>query len=133
MPHFIPDKPDKIKHFLTISAGFPENFLRAITPDMSDTHFTALDWRPSRKRASYPRVRAHGGQKKAPAAFLAAAKRTGLAHVRKCAHCGRVAMREATVCRWHGGGKIASLKRPYVKSARWLDWQTRDGPAPVSG
>jgi hypothetical protein len=91
-----------------------------ITPDMSDTHFTALDWRPSRKRASYPRVRAHGGQKQAPAAFLAAAKLTGLAHLPRCDHCGRVAMRGLNVCRVHGGGKIASQSRPYVKGQKEL-------------
>jgi hypothetical protein len=85
---------------------------------MSETHFTALDWRPSRKRTTYPRQRSWGGQKQAPAAFLAAAKRNGLAFLPKCAHCGDVAMREALVCRRHGGGKIASLKRPYVKSRR---------------
>lgn len=87
---------------------------------MSETQFTALDWRPSRKRASYPRQRAHGGQKRAPAAFLAAARVSGIGSGkhRLCDHCGRVALRETTVCRWHGGGKIASQSRPYVKSAR---------------
>jgi hypothetical protein len=85
---------------------------------MSDTQFTALDFRPSRKRASYPRVRAWGGQKEAPAAFLAAAKRNGLAFLPKCAHCSDVAMRGLTVCRRHGGGKIASQTRPYVKSVK---------------
>ena len=89
-------------------------------PDMSDTQFSALDWRPSVKRATYPRQRAYGGQKRAPAAFLAAAKLYGLASARKCDHCGRVAMRETTVCRFHGGGKIASQSRPYVKGQKEL-------------
>jgi len=87
---------------------------------MSDTHFTALDWRPSAKRATYPRQRAYGGQKEAPVAFLAAARQSGIGSGkhRLCLHCGRVAVREASVCRIHGGGRIASLKRPYVKSKR---------------
>jgi hypothetical protein len=118
---YIPDTRDKIKHFHTMSALFPYLFRRAITPDMSDTQFSALDWRPSRKRASHPRVRSWGGQKQAPAALLAAGKNYGFAHARKCDHCGRVAMREATVCRWHGGGKIAAQSRPYVRPLRAIE------------
>jgi hypothetical protein len=90
---------------------------------MSDTHFTALDWRPSRKRASYPRVRSWGGQKQANAAFLAQSGSVagfGSGKHRLCDHCGRVAVREATVCRWHGGGKIAAQSRPYAKSVKTL-------------
>jgi hypothetical protein len=87
---------------------------------MSETHFSALDWRPSKKRASYPRVRHCAGQKVAPPAFLAAARVSGFGSGkhRICAHCGRVAMRESTVCRQHGGSGHASKKRPYVRSAR---------------
>ena len=99
---------------------------------MSDTQFSALDWRPSRKRASYPRQRAYGGQKQAPAALLAAGKLHGLAKARKCDHCGRVALRETTVCRFHGGGKIASLKRPYVKRPKRLDATGERIPASAS-
>jgi hypothetical protein len=115
---YIPDTPDNINTIQTTLTVFPDDFSRAMTPDMSDTHFTALDWRPSAKRATYPRQRAYGGQKQAPAAFLAAAKRNGLAYLPRCNHCGRVAMRGLAVCRFHGGGKIASRFRPYVKSAR---------------
>ena len=102
--------------------GFPYVFSRAITPGMSDTQFTALDWRPSRKRASYPRQRAYGGQKEANAAFLAAARVSGIGSGkhRLCAKCGRVAVREASVCRWHGGATHASKARPYVKTARTI-------------
>jgi hypothetical protein len=89
---------------------------------MSDTQFTALDWRPSPRRATYPRVKPYGGQKQAPAAFLAAAKVSGFGSGkhRRCAraNCTGWAMRETTVCRLHGGGKIASQSRPYVKSRR---------------
>lgn len=85
---------------------------------MSDTQFTRADFRPSRKRSTYPRQRAWGGQKQAPPAFLAAAKLNGLAFLPRCDHCGRVAMRGLTVCRFHGGGKIAAQSRPYVKSAK---------------
>ena len=90
---------------------------------MSDTQFSALDWRPSRKRASYPRQRAYGGQKEANAAFLAAARLSGIGSGkhRLCDHCGRVAMREANVCRWHGGGKIAAQSRPYVRPIRAIE------------
>jgi hypothetical protein len=89
---------------------------------MSDTQFTALDWRPSRKRASYPRVRAWGGQKKAPAAFLAAARLSGFASGkhRRCDHCTRWALKGLGVCRWHGGATHASKSRPYVRTARTI-------------
>jgi hypothetical protein len=89
---------------------------------MSDTQFTALDWRPSRKRASYPRVRAHGGQKQAPAAFLAAARVSGFGSGkhRRCDHCTRWALKGLGVCRWHGGATIASKARPYVRTARTI-------------
>lgn len=103
-----------------VSALLPGFQRRASVGPMSDTQFTALDWRPSRKRATYPRQRAWGGQKEAPAAFLAAARLTGLAHLPRCDHCRRVAMRGLNVCRAHGGGKIASQSRPYAKSVKTL-------------
>ena len=127
-PDYVPDKPDNINTIRTMCAPSCADFHEVLASrTMSETQFTRADWRPSRKRASHPRVRAYGGQKKAPAAFLAAGKLYGLAKARKCAHCGRVALRETSVCRFHGGGKVASLKRPYVKRPRRLD-----GPGPAS-
>jgi hypothetical protein len=96
------------------------------TPErMERTQFTREDWRPSPKRGTYPRVRDWGGQKKAPKAFLEAAKVSGIGSgkLRLCLYCGKPAVREADVCRYHGGGKIASEKRPYVKSATWIGIQ----------
>jgi hypothetical protein len=84
---------------------------------MSDEQFTALDWRPSKKRASYPRVRAWGGQKKAPLNFLIAAAQSGFGKgPQKFCFCGRPAFREALACRFHGGALHAAKKRPYRKS-----------------
>ena len=33
---------------------------------------------------------------------------------RRCDHCGRVAMRDLPVCRWHGGARWAARLRPYL-------------------
>jgi hypothetical protein len=85
---------------------------------MSETQFTRLDWRPSRKRASRPRSLPWGGQKQAPAAFLAAARASGFGtpgNDTRCAHCRRFAMRESGLCRFHNGPRLAMAARPYVK------------------
>jgi hypothetical protein len=103
---------------------------RAMAPQKG-SQFTREDWRPSPKRGSYPRVRSWGGQKKAPAAFLEAAKVSGIGSgkLRLCLYCGNIAVREAEVCRIHGGAKVASQRRPYVKSATWLAWHDPNNPA----
>jgi len=83
---------------------------------MSDERFTRDDWRPGKRRRSYPRVRDWGGRKSAPAAFLAMAPFVGLASDKaaRCRHCKRVAMRGLPVCRFHGGARWAAQRRPYA-------------------
>ena len=80
---------------------------------MSETQFSKADWRPSKKRVTYVRERAWGGQKQAPLAFLAAAKFAGLNTncSLRCSRiaistgrpCCRVAMKGTTLCLSHGG------------------------------
>jgi hypothetical protein len=92
---------------------------------MSETQFTALDWRPSNKRKTYVRQRRFNGQKVAPPAFLAAAKLSGIgsgkhaicaATKRDGAPCRNIAMRDCATCRLHGGAaRTAWLLRPYVR------------------
>jgi hypothetical protein len=99
---------------------------------MSDTQFTKLDWRPSKKRASVPRKRDWGGQKRAPAAFLAMAPFVGFGkgpQARCCvARCNAFAMKGAPSCRKHGGaGIVARYRRPFVRSLRAI------GPRPSPG
>jgi hypothetical protein len=99
---------------------------------MSETQFDRSDWRPSRKRASYARQRAWGGQKQAPAAFLATSGRVagfGSGKHRRCDHCTRWAMKDLNVCRWHGGATATAKKRPYVRTARTIALATPKAPA----
>jgi hypothetical protein len=84
---------------------------------MSDTQFSAADWRPGSRRGSYPRQRAWGGQKQAPAAFLALSGSTvgfGSGKHERCAHCGRFALKDVGLCRWHGGARATMKRRPYI-------------------
>lgn len=90
---------------------------------MSETHFSKLDWRPGKRRATYPRVRDWGGQKTAPDAFLEAGRRYGFGQPgndRRCLHCRRFCVREASVCRMHAGAAIASKRRPFVPGQKGL-------------
>jgi hypothetical protein len=92
---------------------------------MSETHFSALDWRPGKKRRTYVRKRRAGGQKQAPPAFLAAAAVSGIgsgkhricgALTRAGAPCRDIAMRNCATCKRHGGAaRTAHLIRPYVR------------------
>jgi hypothetical protein len=92
---------------------------------MSETQFTALDWRPGKRRGSYVRQRRFNGQKQAPAAFLAAAAVSGIgsgkhrlcgARRRDGGICRDIAMRGCDHCRAHGGAaQTARLIRPYVR------------------
>lgn len=92
--------------------------------------FTKADWRPGKRRASYPRKRAWGGAKVAPAAFVAMARLVGFgseaAKARQCRHCRRPAMRGLPVCREHGGASHAARRRPFV-ARRHPDYER---PAP---
>jgi len=91
---------------------------------MSETQFTKADWRPSKKRVTYVRERAWGGQKQAPLAFLAAAKFAGLNTncSLRCSRiaistgrpCCRVAMKGTTLCLSHGGAGVVRIFRAYV-------------------
>jgi hypothetical protein len=93
---------------------------------LSETHFSKEDWRPGKRRRTYLRRHAYGGRKKAPEAFLAAAKLVGLhtntakrctAIARSTGHtCKKVALLGATTCLTHGGGGQVKAKnlRPYV-------------------
>jgi hypothetical protein len=85
---------------------------------MSETQFSKSDWRPSKKRASYPRQHAWAGQKVAPPAFLAAAKLNGFGKgkQRRCSQCRGWALRESIACRLHGGASVAAKKRPYIRT-----------------
>jgi hypothetical protein len=89
---------------------------------MSETQFSRLDWRPSIKRASSPRKRDWGGQKKAPIAFLAAAAKNGFAfNLPRCKHCRRFAMKGTGLCRHHSGPRVAMAQgRLYVRPLRSL-------------
>jgi hypothetical protein len=92
---------------------------------MSETQFTKLDWRPSKRRATYVRERRFNGQKQAPPAFLAAGKLNGIGSGkhRICAAkrrdgepCHTIAMRDVPYCRLHGGASQTSRSiRPYVR------------------
>lgn len=91
---------------------------------MSETQFSRLDWRPSKQRSTYPRVRDWGGQKQANPAFLEAGRRYGLGspgNNRRCCRddCNGFAVRESEYCRRHGGGRAAAFARPYVIGANW--------------
>jgi hypothetical protein len=92
--------------------------------------FTRDDWRPSRKRATTPRVRDWGGAQTINANLLAHAAKPGMfaPGAPRCRHCGRVAMASLglPVCRQHGGARWASVRRPYV--GRWQD--KTGSPAP---
>ena len=92
---------------------------------MSETHFTALDWKLGKRRRSYVRKRRAGGQKQAPPAFLAAAAVSGIgsgkhrlcgARRRDGGICRDIAMKGCDHCRAHGGAaRTAWLLRPYVR------------------
>lgn len=93
---------------------------------MSETHFSALDWRPGKRRRSYVRKMRSGGQKQAPPAFLAMSgsvagigsgkHRICGAPTRAGAPCRDIAMRGCDHCRQHGGASQTSrLIRPYVR------------------
>jgi hypothetical protein len=92
---------------------------------MSETHFSALDWRPGKKRRTYVRKRRAGGQKQAPSAFLAAAAVSGIgsgkhrlcgARKRDGGLCRDIAMKGCNHCRQHGGAsQTARTIRPYVR------------------
>jgi len=110
------------KHYLT----FPSAASHGNLKPMSETQFTALDWRPGKKRKTYVRQRRYNGQKQAPAAFLAAAAVSGIgsgkhrlcgARRRDGGICRDIAMRGCDHCRAHGGAsQTARLIRPYVRS-----------------
>jgi hypothetical protein len=92
---------------------------------MSETQFSALDWRPGKKRRTYVRQRRAGGQKQAPPAFIAAGKLSGIgsgkhricsARRRDGERCGSIAMTDCETCRLHGGAtRTAYVLRPYVR------------------
>lgn len=109
---------------------------------MSETHFTKLDWRPGKRRRTYPRVRSYGGQKEAPLAFLVMAQFVGL-NTKRAARCTRIArrtgrrcklpaMKGCTLCLCHGGAGIAAKKRPYVRTKRGQRKQAGQALTPVS-
>jgi len=93
---------------------------------MSENQFSALDWRPGKRRRSYVRKRRAGGQKQAPAAFLAMSGSVagiGSGKHRICSAkrrdgepCRDIAMRGCDHCRAHGGAsQTARSIRPYVR------------------
>jgi hypothetical protein len=95
------------------------------TDTPSDAQFTRLDWRPTVRRATYPRVRDWGGQKKANPLFLAHRAKPGAfgqPGLPKCRHCAQPAMRGLPVCKWHGGAGVTATRRPYARA-----WQSSYG------
>jgi hypothetical protein len=92
---------------------------------MSETQFSALDWRPGKRRRSYVRKLRSGGQKQAPPAFIAAGKLSGIgsgkhrvcgARKRDGALCRSIAMNGCDTCRLHGGASYTARHvRPYVR------------------
>jgi hypothetical protein len=93
---------------------------------MSETHFSALDWRPGKRRRSYVRKLRSNGQKQAPPAFLAMSgsvagigsgkHRICSARRRDGEPCRSIAMNGCETCRLHGGAsQTARTIRPYVR------------------
>jgi hypothetical protein len=92
---------------------------------MSENQFTALDWRPGKRRKTYVRKMRSGGQKQAPPAFIAAGKLSGIgsgkhricgARKRNGEPCRDIAMKGCDHCRAHGGAsQTARTIRPYVR------------------
>jgi hypothetical protein len=92
---------------------------------MSETQFSALDWRPGKRRKTYVRQRRFNGQKQAPPAFIAAGKLSGIgsgkhrlcgARRRDGGICRTIAMNGCDHCRLHGGAsQTARTIRPYVR------------------
>lgn len=93
-----------------------------MSSSMSDSQFDRSDWRPSRRRATSPRVRDWGGQKQASPAFLAHRAKPGAfgqPGLRLCDHCQRPAMRQTSLCRFHCGPRaVMALGRPYRRNPR---------------
>jgi hypothetical protein len=87
---------------------------------MSETHFTRADWRPSKRRKHTPRVAPYAGQKKAPAAFLAAAVATQFGKGRQplCRYCRKIALKDLPVCAAHGGAGAKGKQKQWAKSNR---------------
>ena len=92
---------------------------------MSETQFSAADWRPGKRRKTYVRKYRRNGQKTAPPAFLAAAAVSGIgsgkhricsAKRRDGEPCRSIAMNGCNHCRLHGGAsQTARTIRPYVR------------------
>jgi hypothetical protein len=92
---------------------------------MSETQFSALDWKPGKRRRTYVRKLRSGGQKQAPPAFIAAGKLSGIgsgkhricgARKRNGEPCRSIAMTDCDHCRLHGGAmQTAKFVRPYVR------------------
>jgi hypothetical protein len=103
--------------------------------------FTKLDWKQGKKNPRRPRLRAYGGQKEAPAAFLEAAKSAGfskgLVGLKRCKHCGRLAMTGYHVCWVHGAATSEARKGKWVPNIsaedrlkRRAEFKSRQGKAP---
>lgn len=90
--------------------------------------FTALDWRPGKRRKTKPRKQFHGGQKVAPVAFLVAAKSNqfGSGVHRRCqaiarstgARCRCVAMVGVDYCLVHTGAAQLAKRGLYVRQRK---------------
>jgi hypothetical protein len=93
---------------------------------MSETQFTKFDWRPGKRRRTYPRARDYPGQKEAPPGLLAAGRFVGLhtPTAKRCLRiaastgkpCRHVAMKGSNLCLSHGGAAAAKRIRPYVST-----------------
>jgi hypothetical protein len=122
---------------------------RGFGEGMSELFFDRATWRPGKKFRLRKRVNPFGGCKVAPVAFLEAAKKVrfkpGRPGYRICSAtkrdgtpCGRLALRDLSVCEAHGGflalarqGKLQSSGRTAAfKAARAAAVEGRSASAP---
>jgi len=105
---------------------FPRASRHANFTGMSETQFSALDWKPGKRRRTYVRKLRSGGQKQAPPAFLAMSGSVagiGSGKHRICGAlrrdgepCRSIAMNGCDTCRLHGGASYTARHvRPYVR------------------
>lgn len=94
----------------------------------SGERFTKADWRPGKNHPRRKRLRNWGGQKVAPAAFIAGRDKFnaegGVLKLPRCKHCKMIAMKGLSVCGIHGGMSILARQGMHIKQrdrAEWLE------------
>ena len=108
----------------------------------TDERFTRATWRPGKRDRMRKRVKAYGGRKVAPAAFLEAGKRyrinKGRTNQRICSAtkrdgtpCGMLALRDLKVCGAHGGFSIWAKQGKLQSSGRTAALKLEERSNPV--